>query len=45
MKMYFYAYSAIHLCTNINDFLKFNGQHSMQDILRVGQITLVMFLS
>ena len=44
MKMpYFYAYFAIHLCTNIihlctniNDFLKLNGQKSMQDVLMVG---------
>ena len=46
MKMlYFYAYSAFHLCTNISDFLKLNGEHSMQDELLVGKTTLVMFLS
>ena len=42
---YFYAYSAIHYCTNINDFLKFNGQHSVQDVFMVGKIIIVMFLS
>ena len=42
---YFYAYAAFHECTNINDVLKFNGQHSMQDVFMVGKITLVMFLS
>ena len=40
---YFYAFSAIHYCTNINYFLKYNGQNSMQDVLMVGQITLVKF--
>ena len=41
---HFYAYSAFNQCTNINninDFLKFNGQHSMQDVLMVGKITLL----
>ena len=32
---YFYAYSAFR--TNINIFMKFNGQHSMQDVLMVGK--------
>ena len=41
----FLAYSAFHECTNIKDFLKFNSQHSVQDVLMVGKITLVMFLS
>ena len=46
MKMlYFYAYSVFHYCTIISDFLKFNGEHSMQDELMVGKLTLVMFLS
>ena len=36
---YFYAYFTFHQCTNINDFLKFNGQHSMQYELMVGKIT------
>ena len=43
--LYFYAYSAFHYCTNISDLLKFKGEHSMQDELMVGKITLVMFLS
>ena len=34
--LYFYAYSAFHYCTIISDFLKFNGEHSMQDELMVG---------
>ena len=46
MKMsYVYAYFAFYSCTNINDFLKFNDQHSMQDELMVGKIAFVMFLS
>ena len=33
----------ISLITNFNDFLKFNGQHSVQDELMVGKIFFVMF--
>ena len=34
--------NVVFLC---NDFLKFNGQHSGQDELMVGKVTLVVFLS
>ena len=42
---YIYAYSAFYKYANINGFLKFNGQHSMQDVLMVEKITVVVFLS